>query len=63
MGMPNRRVLNVPLLSCPVSGNSATVSGIGRFFMTVPSDGTHLYAEFAGLVQEQTLRVQVRLYQ
>jgi Flp pilus assembly protein TadG len=63
MGMPNRRVLNVPLLSCPVSGNSATISGIGRFFMTVPSDGTHLYAEFAGLVQEQTLRVQVRLYQ
>lgn len=62
-GAAGRRVLNVALLSCPVSGNSATVSGIGRFFMTIPADGTHLYAEFAGLVQEQTLRVQVKLYQ
>lgn len=58
----NRRVLNVALLSCPVSGNSAGVVGIGRFFMTVPADDTHLYAEFAGLVQEQTLRAEVKLY-
>lgn len=61
-GQLNRRVLNVALLSCPVAGNSATVSGIGRFFMTVPSDGTHLYAEFAGLAPEQSLRAQVKLY-
>lgn len=61
-GLADRRVLNVPLLACPVSGNSATVSGIGRFFMTVPADSTHLYAEFAGLVDEQTLRAQVKLF-
>jgi Flp pilus assembly protein TadG len=61
-GVAGRRVLNVALLSCPVSSNSAEVSGIGRFFMTVPSDGTHLYAEFAGLVSEQSLRAQVGLY-
>jgi Flp pilus assembly protein TadG len=62
-GVPSRRVLNVALLSCPVSGSSANVAGIGRFFMTVPADSTHLYAEFAGLAQEQNLRNQVRLYQ
>jgi hypothetical protein len=61
-GVASRRVLNVPLLSCPVSGNSATVSAIGRFFMTVPADTTHLYAEFAGLVDEQSLRTQVKLF-
>jgi Flp pilus assembly protein TadG len=57
-----RRVLNVALLSCPVSGSKATVLGIGRFFMTVRADTSHLYAEFAGLAEEQTLRAQVRLY-
>lgn len=61
-GVRDRRVLNVPLLSCPVSGSSATVKGIGRFFMTVLADDTHLYAEFAGLAEEQTLRARVRLY-
>lgn len=62
-GVRDRRVLNVPLLSCPVSGSSATVRGVGKFFMTVPADATHLYAEFAGLAEEQTLRTRVRLYQ
>lgn len=61
-GVANRRVLNIPLLSCPVTGNSATVKGIGRFFMTVPADNKSLYAEFAGLAAEQTLRTRVRLY-
>lgn len=61
-GVRDRRVLNIPLLSCPVAGNSATVLGIGRFFMTVKADDTHLYAEFAGLAEEQTLRTRVRLY-
>lgn len=61
-GVANRRVLNVPLLSCPVSGNSATVKGIGRFFMTMKADDKSLYAEFAGLAAEQTLRTRVRLY-
>lgn len=58
-----RRVLNVALLSCPVSGSSATVVGIGRFFMTVRADGTRLYAEFAGLADEEALRAQIKLYQ
>jgi hypothetical protein len=61
-GVRDRRVLNVALLSCPVTGSNATVKGIGRFFMTVPADSTHLYAEFAGLADEQTLRTRVRLY-
>jgi len=61
-GVRHRRVLNVPLLECPVSGGRATVLGIGRFFMTVPADSTHLFAEFAGLAAEQTLNVQTRLY-
>jgi Flp pilus assembly protein TadG len=61
-GVRHRRVLNVPLLECPVSGSGAKVRGIGRFFMTVPADSTHLFAEFAGLVAEQTLNVQTRLY-
>lgn len=57
-----RRVLNVPLLACPVSGNRATVLGIGKFFMTVPATETALYGEFAGLVSEQSLGTQVELY-
>jgi len=63
-GIDDRRVLNVLLLSCPVSGSSATVAGIGRFFMTLPADDVnlHLYAEFAGLAKEQALRAQVKLY-
>jgi hypothetical protein len=61
-GLRDRRVLNVALLACPVSGARASVLGIGRFFMTVPADGVHLHAEFAGLADEQTLRSQVRLY-
>lgn len=61
-GVRDRRVLNVPLLSCPVSGSSATVRGVGRFFMTVKADETHLYAEFAGLAEEQTLHTRVRLH-
>ena len=61
-GVRHRRLLNVPLLDCSVSGNQATVLGIGKFFMTVPADNTHLYAEFAGLVAEQSLNIQMKLY-
>ncbi|MFC0254028.1 pilus assembly protein TadG-related protein [Massilia consociata] len=61
-GVRHRRVLNVPLLECPVTGNRATVLGIGRFFMTVPANDTHLYAEFAGLVPEPSLSIQMKLY-
>jgi hypothetical protein len=63
-----QRVLNIPLLSCspsaPVGANvSATVLGIGRFFMTVPATKDKLIAEFAGLLSEQSISGQVELFQ
>ncbi len=61
----NRRVLNIPLLSCPVGGGSnvaATVVGIGRFFMTVPATEERLVAEFAGMASPKTLRSLVEVY-
>jgi Flp pilus assembly protein TadG len=58
----NRRVLNLPLLECPVSGSKATVVGIGKFFMPVAATSNSLYGEFAGLVPEQSLGAQVELY-
>ena len=64
-GIRLRRVLNVPLLSCPVvagSNVSANVLGIGRFFMTVPATATTLHAEFAGAVPEQSLGGPVELF-
>lgn len=57
-----RRVLNLPLLECPVSGNRATVLAIGRFFMTTQATSTSLYGEFGGLVPEQALGTNVVLY-
>lgn len=61
-GMAGRRVLNISLLSCPVSGNKAMVLGVGRFFMMVPATATSLHAEFAGLISDQKLGRQVELY-
>lgn len=60
-----RRVLNIPLLACPVSTASnvpATVIGIGKFFMTVPATASTLIAEFAGALSEQSISSQVELY-
>lgn len=60
-----RRVLNIPLLACPVPSGAdaqATVRGIGRFFMGVQATSTSLHAEFAGVVPESTLIGQVELY-
>jgi hypothetical protein len=62
-----RRVLNVPLLSCSPSAPSgsnveATVVAIARFFMTVPATQDRLIAEFAGLTPEQAISGQVELY-
>lgn len=57
-GQRGRRVLNVALLRCPVAAtgiSTATVLAVGKFFMTVPADSSHLYAEFAGIAAEQTL--------
>lgn len=64
-GLRYRRVLNVPLLSCPVGAGanvSATVLAIGKFFMAVPATATSLNAEFAGVVPEQSLGSHVELY-
>lgn len=57
-GLRGRRVLNIPLLSCPVATGTATLAtvlGIGKFFMTVPATATSISAEFAGAVPEQSL--------
>ena len=61
-GLKGRRVLNVPLLNCPVSGNRAVVLGIGKFFMTVQADATNLYGEFAGLASDQALGTNIKLF-
>lgn len=63
-GVRNRRVLQVALLSCPVLAGSATanVLAIGKFFMTVPATPDNIYAEFAGIAQEQALGGPVELY-
>jgi len=60
--LANRRVLNLPLLACPVAGSQATVLGIGKFFMTVAATSTTLYGEFAGIASEQLLGTRVLLY-
>jgi Flp pilus assembly protein TadG len=61
-GIPKRRVLNVPLLACPVTGSSATVLAIGKFFMTMPATISSLPTEFAGLAPEESLGTKVELY-
>jgi hypothetical protein len=60
-----RRILNIPLLSCSPqapSGTTAEVVAIGKFFMTVRATEERLIAEFAGLIPEQSLSGEVRLY-
>ena len=62
-----RRVLNIPLLSCapsaPSGSNvSATALGIGKFFMTVPATKEKLVAEFAGVLPLQSLSGRVELF-
>lgn len=61
----NTRVLNIPLLHCPVpagTSSTATVVGIAKFFMTVPASASALYAEFAGMNTEAALGGNARLY-
>lgn len=61
----NRRVLHVPLLSCPISPGTnvgATALAIGKFFMTMPATETSIHAEFAGIAHESTIVGQVILY-
>lgn len=65
VGLANRRVLNVPLLACPVAAGGpapASVLAIGKFMMTVPATEKALYAEFGGLAPAHTLGGPVELY-
>lgn len=67
MALRDRRVLNIPLLSCsptaPSGSNaSATVVAIGKFFMTVQATDESLIAEFAGLLPLQSLPGHVELF-
>ena len=62
--LPQRRVLHIPLLACPVAGSSATVLGIGRFFMSSRADAAipAVHGEFAGLVRDNQVPATVGLY-
>jgi hypothetical protein len=67
MSVRNRRVLNIPLLSCspsaPAGANSpATVVAIGKFFMTVQATQNSLIGEFSGLAQDGSLSGEVEVY-
>jgi hypothetical protein len=57
-----RRVLNIPLLACPVTGDRARIRAVGKFFMTVQAKSDQLIGEFGGIVPEQTLGTLVKLY-
>jgi hypothetical protein len=63
-GIDKRRILNVPLLQCPVAGNSARVLGIGRFLMTSPATDAPaaIHAEFGGLATFASLTASAVLY-
>lgn len=65
--LPNlilRRVLNIPLLECPVAGSTARVLAIGRFFMSSQADAAipAVHGEFAGLLRDNELPATVGLY-
>jgi hypothetical protein len=65
-GIALRRVLNVLLLACPSAtgaNTTASVLGIGRFFMTVQATDTAISAEFAGLVPQAALGGPAELFQ
>ncbi|MES2759588.1 MAG: pilus assembly protein TadG-related protein [Pseudomonadota bacterium] len=62
----HRRVLNVPLLRCPLSTSgsiTANVLAIGRFYMTVPATAGSVQVEFAGLMRDQNIDSEVELIQ
>ena len=60
-----RRVLNIPLLRCPVttgSPASAEVLGIAKFFMTVKAKENEFYGEFTGMTPLTSLVGEAELY-
>ncbi|NHZ97503.1 pilus assembly protein TadG-related protein [Massilia sp. CCM 8734] len=57
-GLKGRRILNIPLLSCPVGADGkATVLAVGRFLMTSRASSTApaVYGEFGGLAAPDSL--------
>jgi hypothetical protein len=67
VGLPFRRVLNVPLLACPVTDPAnAIVLGIGRFMMptkAVVGPPAALHAEFGGVTTYGAMAASAVLYQ
>ncbi|WP_256081211.1 pilus assembly protein TadG-related protein [Massilia sp. YIM B04103] len=64
VGVARRRLLQIPLLACPVPAGQlqqASVLAIGTFFMVAPASGAAISAEFAGLANEQSLGTPVEL--
>lgn len=62
-GQRDRRVLNVPLLSCAAApSGTATVQAIGRFFMTKEATQTVLAAEFAGILPFERVEGSVGMF-
>lgn len=62
----SRRVLNVPLLQCPLSTSgsiTANVLAIGRFYMKAPATAGSVPVEFAGLMRDQNIDGEVELIQ
>lgn len=60
-----RRVLYIPLLSCPAATGTnidATVLAVGKFFMTVPATASSVSAEFAGIAPQQSYAGGVELF-
>ncbi|MDM5175983.1 pilus assembly protein TadG-related protein [Massilia sp. DJPM01] len=60
-----RRILNIPLLACPVgAGGTATVLAVGSFLMTsrATESPAGIYAEFGGLATANSLSSSTVLY-
>jgi Flp pilus assembly protein TadG len=67
-GEVNRRILNVPLLDCPLNEENVSpkrMLGIGRFFMTTRATASPVavHAEFGGLVSYPQTAASVALFQ
>lgn len=62
-GTRERRILNIPLLACPVTGAEATVLAIGKFLLTVPATSTAIHAEFGGISTDAQVSGLVEIYQ
>lgn len=61
--LPYRRILNVPLLQCPVTGDEAKVLAVAKFLLTSRAANDAIPAEFGGLLPGAAPAIMVRLYQ